>query len=129
MSEKKLKVFVLEDEIGHYPRNQIISALKAHDLTVATSFPDSKKKFEGPYDLLLLDHDMEGQFEDSNHPNTGYQFVKWLVDKEPVPKPEVVLHSQNPVGRKNMRLLLEEHGFSVSEFAFGPKYVEALKGI
>jgi CheY-like chemotaxis protein len=125
-----MRIFILEDEIGHYPRNQILSALAKHELTVATSCPDAKKKYDGPYDLLLLDHDMEGNYEyRPDYPNTGHQFVKWLVEQDPVPKPEVVLHSQNPVGRTNMRQLLEEHGFSVTEFPFGPEYVKGLKRV
>jgi CheY-like chemotaxis protein len=128
-TRKKLHVFILEDEIEGY-RHPIVDILKeaGHHLTVATSFPDAKKKFEGPYDLLLLDHDMMGYYEhDPNHPNTGYQFVKWLVRKEPVPKPEILLHSQNKVGRDNQRSLLEQHGYVVNECAYGPNLLKLLR--
>src|SRR5690242_9390526 len=108
-------IFVLEDEIDRYPREQIKMALHGHNLTIARNVPEAKELFVGPYDLILLDHDMEGFYEKSDHPNTGYQFCKWLVDAKCSPKPQVILHSHNPVGRKNMRLLLEEYGFSVDE--------------
>jgi hypothetical protein len=70
---------------------------------------------------------MEGYIERSEHPNTGYQFVKWFVEQHKGPKPRILLHSQNSVGRKNMRLLLEERNFVVQEVPFGPTYVKALK--
>lgn len=126
-----MNIFVLEDEIDRYPRNQITSALINHELTVARSFADAKARYVcGKYDILLLDHDMEGYYADSEEPNTGYQFVKWLVEQNEQPKPEVILHSQNPVGRQNMHLLLRDHGYTkITEFAFGPRYVEALKSI
>jgi CheY-like chemotaxis protein len=125
---KALNIFILEDEIDSYPRNQLKDVLKGHNLTIAKSFPEAKKKFHGPYDLLLLDHDMEGFYElNPSHPNTGHQFVKWMVLQEPVPKPPVILHSQNHIGRKNMSGVLHDHGFTFQEVPFGPPYIKALK--
>src|ERR1044071_7427164 len=64
---KKLRIFVLEDEIGHYPRNQIREVLKDFNVTYATNVIEAQLAYKGPYDLLLLDHDMEGFYEDSAH--------------------------------------------------------------
>jgi len=133
-----MKIFILEDEIDIYPRVQIREVLKNHTLTIAKSCVEGQRKYVGPYDLLLLDHDMEGNYEyRPDYPNTGYQFVKWLCSQEATayalnehnltPKPQVMLHSHNPVGRKNMRDLLEAYGFSVDEHRFGPDYVKLLK--
>lgn len=121
-----MKLFILEDEIDSYPRNQLKELAVSHDLTIAKSAQEAMKTFRGPYDLLLLDHDMEGFYERSEAPNTGYQFVKWLVEME-TDRPQVILHSQNPVGRMKMRDLLHEHGFPVDECPFGPAYVKQLK--
>lgn len=131
-----MKIFILEDEIDHYPRIQLRQILEPkHDLTIARSCDDAIEKFPDgwPYDLLLLDHDMEGDYEyRPEYPNTGYQFVKWLTDgagnlADADKLPQVILHSHNPVGRKRMRELLEEHGFSVDECSFGPAYVKQIK--
>lgn len=127
--KENLSIFILEDEIDFYPRNQLVDILKRHNLTIAKSVPEAMRIFEGPYDLLLLDHDMQGFFEDTTHPNTGTQFVKWLVKQDPTPKPEVILHSQNPVGRAAMHALLKDHDFVVTECAFGPYYVRELRKI
>ena len=129
-----MQVFILEDEIDRYPRNQIKDVFGVnHNLTIAKSCEEGIKLFPtvfGGYDLILLDHDMEGNYEyRDEYPNTGYQFVKWLVDKLR-PCGEVWLHSHNPVGRKRMRELLEDHGWNIGgEIPFSPKYVEALKKI
>lgn len=126
-----MRIFCLEDEIEFYPRNQIQSALLAHDVTYATSKEEAIAKFKGPYDLMLLDHDMEGNYEyRPNYPNTGFAFLKWLTDQPFKIGCQVILHSHNPVGRTNMRNLLASVGVTnVDECPFGPKYVELLKEI
>lgn len=127
-----MNIFILEDEIDKYPRNQLKTTLVAHDLTIAKSCDEAVDLYamNAPYDLLLLDHDMEGNYEyRPDYPNTGYQFVKWLVgvvgpdDK----RPQVIIHSFNTVGARNMRLLLEDHGFDVTECPFGLAYIRQLK--
>lgn len=55
------------------------------------------------YDELSLDHDLG---DDVN--GTGYDVVKWMeemVASEPFYQPpaSIVIHSANPVGRKNMQ--------------------------
>lgn len=133
-----LRIFILEDEIDRLPRSEILPALEGHTVTVAKSFPEAKEKYQGPYDLLLLDHDMEGFYEmNKDYPNTGYQFVKWLTDDLPPTedwiggeaKPHIIIHSHNPQGRRLMRLLLEEYGFNVEEYPFSGRYVEQLKTV
>lgn len=128
-----LQCFILEDEIDHYPRNQIKEVLESagHDLTIATSRKDAESKYKGGYDLLLLDHDLEGHYESSEHPNTAYQFLKRLLqdgwtDKK---KPTIILHSHNVDGRKNMRLLLQDYGLVAQEFRFDENYVKELKRV
>lgn len=124
-----MKVFVLEDEIDSPPRMQILEILSPrHEVHVARSFKAAKRAFRPPYDLMLLDHDMEGFFEDSNHPNTGYQFVKWMVSKQVLnPRPVIILHSQNSVGRRNMKDLLTQYDLECAEFPFSSKFVQTLK--
>ncbi len=125
-----MKIFILEDEIGQYPRQQIVEVLaEKHTLTVAKSYDEGVALFCGPYDVLLLDHDMEGNYEyRPNYPNTGHQFVKWFVQLTPQEcDPQIILHSQNGVGRRNMRLLLEDFGYRPTEVPFGPTYVKLLK--
>ena len=94
-----MQIFILEDEIDQYPREQLKQVLKKHELTIAKSCDEAIEKFCGPYDLLLLDHDMEGNYEyRPEYPNTGYQFVRWLMEWwADEKKPQVILHSHNPL--------------------------------
>lgn len=127
---KKFKIFILEDEIGRWPRCQILHALEGHEVTFATSVPEAKTTYKGHYDLLLLDHDMEGFYEDPSaaHGNTGTAFVNWLVDQHLKLPQQIILHSQNPVGRKAMRERLADVGYTnVDECPFGPAYIKHLK--
>lgn len=53
-------------------------------------------------DILSLDHDLgEGR-------PTGYNLVKWMITNAVYPE-RIVLHTSNPVGRENMRQLLERY--------------------
>src|ERR1043166_489106 len=91
-----LKIFILEDEIDQYPRNQLKDILRNHELTIARNAHEAKDLYKGGYDILLLDHDMEGFYEDpeAKHKNTGTWFVRWLVENDVnEPKhPGVLIH-------------------------------------
>lgn len=124
----KLHIFLLEDETGFYPRSQLLEVLAPHDVTLATTCEEAKKLYKGNYDLVLLDHDFIGRFDDSKNPNTGFQFLKWMLEKYgKMKKPQVILHSQNPTGRKNMKDLLNDYGWEADECPFGPDYIKLLR--
>lgn len=125
-----MRIFILEDEIYKFPRKDILKALEGHRLTVALSVDEGKKVFNPPYDLLLLDHDMRGFYEESDaaHGNTGWWFAQWLAGRD-MPPMKIILHSQNGVGRRNMKELLERRGFDVEEFEFCREYVRTLNNL
>lgn len=126
-----MRIFILEDEINQWPRNQILEILKDHDLTIATSCDEAKAKYvKGGYDLILLDHDMRGFFDASDFPNCGYQFVEWLISQGEVGKQRapIMLHSQNPTGRRNMYIALDQSGYTVAQMPFSNAYLAWLKG-
>jgi hypothetical protein len=86
-----MRIFILDDEI-HQWRAPLKEALKGHDLNIAISCDHAIKVFPlcMPYDLMLLDHDMEGFFEHRvNYPNTGAEFVKWVVNEYQRPCPRI----------------------------------------
>jgi hypothetical protein len=58
--------------------------------------------FLHPVEELSLDHDL-------GHDGTGYDIVKWMFEANIWPK-KLRLHTANPVGRKNMRQLIEHYG-------------------
>ena len=57
------------------------------------------------FDLISLDHDLGGEvFCSSELENSGYRVAQFLSDKEI--KGDIVIHSWNPVGAKNMLNIL-----------------------
>lgn len=127
-----MKCFILEDEIYKQPRIEILRILSGHELTITTSCEMAKNcyRYNGNYGLILLDHDMHGYPEPSESANTGYQFVKWLTTEGnwlTNNNPRFILHSQNSIGRRNMKDLLVKHKFQVDEFYFGPEYLRFLR--
>ena len=112
-----MRVFVVEDEIEGY-RKVIKDALLGHEVTYALSRPQAQELWKGlgAYDLVLLDHDMEGYYESSEAPNTGYQFLKWALEAECPDGPYLdkvaplfVVHTQNNIGALNMLRLLRDY--------------------
>lgn len=125
-----MKILILEDEIGREPRIGIIGVVDGHDFVVAKSCDEAKRLYTlgGPFDLLLLDHDLEGYYEmDKTHPNTGFEFVKWLTKQTTSkPLPSVIIHSWNNVGAKRMSDGLRESGYDVQRVPFSVGYLTAL---
>lgn len=67
--------------------------------------------------VLSLDHDLGGE-------ETGYDFVKWLVEigiDNPNIYPKIIfLHTANPVGRRNMFELLKRYKPNSVKLNYGP---------
>lgn len=131
-----MRIFVFDDEVhigGLDQRDDLKKVLAGHELTFATTPDEAIKVYTGEYDLMLLDHDMEGFPEHRmDYPNTGFKFVQWLTQKEvmkvhPVNKPQVILHSHNHKGRARMMHLLNLAGFHVAEMPYSHKYIQFLK--
>ena len=129
-----MKIFLLDDE-ARKGRKGFLSVLPAEELIVATSRDEGVETYPRlqPYDLLLLDHDLEGYYEKrAEYPNTGMSFVKWFVDAHPFDaaanNPLIICHSWNPDGAVNMLSLLRERGFRTMRIEFGTKLLKALEG-
>ena len=126
-----MKIFCLDDELissGYEQRDQLPKVLAGHDLTLALTLEEAKEKFKPPYDLMLLDFDLNGNFGPVDNPNTGLSFIKWMVGiKQPAPLPQTILHSVSQKGRKAMHDLLDEYGYHVLEYPFSQKYIDFLK--
>ena len=53
------------------------------------------------YDIISLDHDLGEE-------KTGYDICKFIVENK-IQIPTIILHTSNPVGRFNMKQLLERY--------------------
>ena len=74
----------------------------------------------GPkFDYIFLDHDLGGQQMVESGVDTGYEVAEWLSrNDEYKPRNSVILHSLNPVGRKNMCNVLKQANIHVIESPF-----------
>lgn len=74
---------------------------------LARNYKEGIKQLElnGPWDLLLLDHDL-ASFDENGKENTGYDIVCWLEEnKQYLPK-KIECVSANPVGRARITLVI-----------------------
>lgn len=101
------KIFVLEDSQARI--DLFKKKFKKDDVYYFDNVKEAIEGFDllGPFDIILLDHDLDGLiFVNSNDDNTGYQFAKFLSKKEV--KSQIIIHSMNPVGARNMKDLLPQ---------------------
>ena len=97
-----MKVLILED--SHARIQTFKNNLKGHDLYFYDQVDDAKQAFDllGPWDAIFIDHDLDDKvYVNSKEENTGYQFAKYISDKE---LPDmIVCHSMNPAGALNIK--------------------------
>jgi hypothetical protein len=104
-----MKVFILEDDeerIDWFKKNLVC------DLTIATDISE-KDKFEPPYDILFLDHDLGNEiYVPIDAENTGSTFcltiIKSILNKDT----KIIIHSLNTGGAENMMRILQKSGFT-----------------
>jgi hypothetical protein len=76
---------------------------------------------KGIPEVIAFDHDLadihykvqDFNYEDPNYEKTGYHCAKWLIDhcidnNEELP-PEIIVHSMNPSGSKNIKSLFDTY--------------------
>jgi CheY-like chemotaxis protein len=115
-------VFILEDDPT---RSEAFAfALQGADVYhLAKDVDEALAKFEPPYDLVLLDHDLGGEaFVSSGEANTGAGFVRAMNEdeqKKALQGARVVVHSWNPDGALTMLKLLKDRGVMAFRIPYG----------
>lgn len=115
------KVFVLEDNWNRIEQFQGLFASIDFDHAYATNIVDAQSMYiQEDADYVFLDHDLGGRvYVDSDEENTGYQFVKWIVENDPkMNERKFVVHSFNPMGAERMLKCLVDAGADVRYIAF-----------
>ena len=98
-----MRILILEDD----PERQIRFRRKMiGHYVVITEFAAEAIRLlqEENWNLLCLDHDLGGKVfvDSSTESNTGYAVAKWLEEHPDRQPNQILLHSLNPSGRKNM---------------------------
>jgi hypothetical protein len=64
------------------------------------------------FQIMFLDHDLDNKiWVNSKEENTGYQFVKKLVDNKLQQNSLIYIHSMNPIGANKMLNYLLDNGW------------------
>jgi DNA-binding NarL/FixJ family response regulator len=106
-----MKILILEDNPIRI--EQFRQLLKNQELTITDTVSCAEELCKQiNYDIMFLDHDLGCRiWVDSQEENTGYQFVKWLVEISLQRKALIYIHSMNPVGANKMLNLLLDNGY------------------
>jgi CheY-like chemotaxis protein len=102
-----MRILILEDDPTRV--KAFSQSLGGYDIVVEKKAAAAISRLEHEtWDILFLDHDLDGQVLVSSGPGTGYEVALWLSE-HPDRKPKsVVLHSFNEQGRKKMKERLPE---------------------
>ena len=124
-----MRIFILEDDsrrLSTFTRALDECLQPGDTVHIASDVDNGRWMFEGPYDLMFLDHDLGGEtMLGSDHPNTGYQFVMHTRDQ--IRGGIVVVHSWNPEGAWAMVGLLNKlQDVQVLRQAFSPQTFSGL---
>jgi CheY-like chemotaxis protein len=110
------RILVVEDDIQriHWFRENLPADAEVHYIDIATRGVEFVNR--NKYDMIFLDHDL-GNIKGMD--NTGYTVAKAL-SKTGNTSTEVVIHSWNPIGARQMAECLRSNGFNkVVESRFG----------
>jgi len=105
-----MKILLLED--NPYRIEKFKELFKNQELFI---FDDVQDAFlackENEFPVMFLDHDLDQKiWVDSNEENTGYQFVKKIVEAGLQKESLCYIHSMNPIGANKMLNYLLDNG-------------------
>ena len=106
-----MKIFILEDNTWRIDKFKEL--FKNHTLFICSDVQTAKQTcLNNTFEIMFLDHDLSGKiWQDSNEENTGYQFVKWMVDNGFHKNSLNYIHSMNPVGANLMLNYLKANDY------------------
>lgn len=115
-----MRVLILEDDVDRmkYFRRKFIG----HEVTICDDTKELiKELIENKWDLLYLDHDLDGKVYVPSGEGTGYEVAEWLSNNLDKCPPEVYVHTLNGGGRKKMLdVLPQAHSYP---FAWANIYI------
>lgn len=101
------KVLILDDDVTRLEtfKQKLIGRTV---VCVMTAEDAIKELGNETWDYVFLDHDLDGKIYVPSGPGTGYEVAEW-IQKNPQKKPKnVIIHSFNEDGRKNMHNLIPD---------------------
>lgn len=94
-----MKVLILEDDsvrVANFKKKFI-----GHEITISDNTKEVLKLlYQKEWDLLYLDHDLNGKVYVPSGPGTGYEVAEWLKNNPQYSPKEIYVHTLNEKGRK-----------------------------
>ena len=82
------------------------NSLKKHTLVVCRHANAAIKALKkGSFDVVFLDHDLEGEPADPADENCGSEVARFIAENE-IPCGRIILHTENRAGRESMAAIL-----------------------
>ena len=101
-----MRILILDDDSGrHKVFNRKLIGHAVDNVFEAHEAIDLLKGDK--YDIVFLDHDLGNKSMVASGPGTGYEVAQWLRDNPDKQPNQVVIHSFNPVGAKNIKAILQ----------------------
>jgi hypothetical protein len=106
MGYQSMNILLLEDD-----KHRITffkNGLKQHKLTICGHVSAAKKALKTTvFDIIFLDHDLNGIPADPESENCGSEIARYIVEHE-IDCSCIILHTENTAGREAMETLLEQ---------------------
>jgi len=99
-----MNILLLED--GKHRITFFKNGLKSHKLTICSHAKPAKKVLKREiFDVIFLDHDLQGKPANPNSDNCGSVVARFIADRE-IECKLIVLHTENRIGRESMEGIL-----------------------
>lgn len=126
-----MRVFILEDDPERIALFRDVFREPLVQLTVATTVEEAKFLWAPPYNLVCLDHDLDGRtFVDPASERCGMEFVRWLPSRIDQPRdglgPYIFIHSLNGGAADQMSRLLYRKNYNCMLCPFGSQLLSGL---
>lgn len=84
------------------------NGLKPHKVTVCRHARTAMKALrQSSFDIVFLDHDLEGRAADPDEENSGSEIARYIAEHQ-IACGRIILHSENRAGRESMEAILAE---------------------
>jgi len=124
-----LRILILDDEKNRHTLfgRKLIGAIVTHVETVEECLREIRES--ELFDVIFLDHDLDGKIYVPSGPGTGYEVAEWLKNHPTKLPGAVILHTLNEYGAANMLELLPGAMYKPGIYAEECLNIEYLKNL